>query len=135
MGAATRILTECGGGCLLARSPHFFIRSEEQPHGRGVPQRVRRHVLGADRGPVSAFLGWKPIYFLGLISYSIYLWHFPIVQIAKQSFKWIPIGYRNLVVDATTLAAVLLISTLSFYLIERPGRRFLSAPRASMSPA
>lgn len=77
--------------------------------------------LSADRGPIAAVLGWGPIYFLGVISYSIYLVHYPILLLAKNLG-----GVFTL--DATIWSATIVISTLTYYGIERPGRRVLSRP-------
>ena len=60
------------------------------------------------------------IYFLGLISYSLYLWHFVVMQQAVVVFgdSWsnLPELYRFV----SSLLLVILVSTLSYYLFERP---------------
>ena len=38
---------------------------------------------GAIVNPVSSMLKFKPIVFIGLISYSLYLWHFPILAFIR----------------------------------------------------
>jgi peptidoglycan/LPS O-acetylase OafA/YrhL len=60
------------------------------------------------------------IYFLGLISYSLYLWHFVVLQQAGVVFgdAWSNLSEspRFLV----SLALVVLVSTVSYYVFERP---------------
>jgi peptidoglycan/LPS O-acetylase OafA/YrhL len=73
---------------------------------RGLPQLVLQH-------PV---LSW-----LGLVSYGIFLWHFPIMYALVQGNvrDWIPsLFYPVLIV--TTLAITLVCAALSYYLVERP---------------
>lgn len=59
-------------------------------------------------------------YFIGLISYSLYLWHFVVMQqavvIFGDSWSSLPELYRFL----SSLTLVVLVSTLSYYLFERP---------------
>jgi peptidoglycan/LPS O-acetylase OafA/YrhL len=82
-------------------------------------------ILGlTDGGSITArLLASRPVHFLGLISYSIYLLHFPISDILILRFP---------VLDAVdglrlclTIAVTLVVSTLSYYLIEAPARRLL----------
>jgi peptidoglycan/LPS O-acetylase OafA/YrhL len=56
--------------------------------------------------------------FLGTISYSIYIWHFPIVQFVNRSARYFDEWYLNLLLVAFPL--VVIASVLSFYVIERP---------------
>ncbi len=77
--------------------------------------------LWLDRGGVlHHVLEWPPIVFLGVISYGVYLWHWPFIL-------WL--GVRNPQVGnalARSLLAVALtigVATASFYVIERPIRR------------
>ena len=67
--------------------------------------------------PVGKLLSFKPIVGIGLISYSLYLWHFPIFAFGRISspktsnfdkLEWI--------------ALALTLSTISYYLIERTFR-------------
>jgi len=77
---------------------------------RGLPQLVLQH-------PV---LSW-----LGLISYGIFLWHFPIMYALVQGNieSWIPsLFYPVLIV--TTLAITIVCASLSYYLVERPLMRW-----------
>jgi peptidoglycan/LPS O-acetylase OafA/YrhL len=61
-------------------------------------------------------LGW-----LGLISYSLYLWHYPLLQVA-QYFNWTATGnvaamLQNIVV---LVPLILVVSWLSQHVVERP---------------
>lgn len=61
-------------------------------------------------------LGW-----LGLISYSLYLWHYPLLQVA-QYFKWtitgsVPSMLQNILV---LVPPILVVSWLSQQFVERP---------------
>jgi peptidoglycan/LPS O-acetylase OafA/YrhL len=76
------------------------------------------------------------VYFTGLVSYSLYLWHFPVVQqvqvIGGDTYAALP-GPSRFVI---CLAAVMLVSTASYLLFERPffrlrGKRTRNAADAS----
>ncbi|WP_054179537.1 acyltransferase family protein [Trabulsiella odontotermitis] len=63
-------------------------------------------------------LSWKPLRFIGLISYSLYLWHWPVISIYHYIFEAEPrTGIRILL---TVVSMVL--ATVSYYVIERPFR-------------
>jgi peptidoglycan/LPS O-acetylase OafA/YrhL len=70
------------------------------------------------------------IYFLGLISYSLYLWHFVVMQqaviIFGDSWSALPELYRFL----SSLTLVILVSALSYYLFERPFFRLAQKPKS-----
>jgi peptidoglycan/LPS O-acetylase OafA/YrhL len=60
-------------------------------------------------------LGWRPLRGLGQISYSLYLWHWPvIVLLPDQLTGWL----RTVVVCALSIS----LATLSKYLVEDPVR-------------
>jgi peptidoglycan/LPS O-acetylase OafA/YrhL len=62
-------------------------------------------------------LAWKPLAWLGLASYSIYLWQQPLYWFAADRvLGWLP-----------GLALAIAAGILSFYLVERPARRWLNA--------
>jgi len=60
------------------------------------------------------------MYFIGLISYSLYLWHFVVMQQAAVVFAddWANLSQLTRFLASTGL--VILVSALSYYLIERP---------------
>lgn len=65
-----------------------------------------------------AVTNFKPIQWIGLISYSLYLVHWPILTIAKQySFTTIPL-HSN--IELALLSVV--VAALSYYVVERPIR-------------
>jgi peptidoglycan/LPS O-acetylase OafA/YrhL len=75
------------------------------------------------------------VYFLGLISYSLYLWHFIVLQQAPKLFPETFGKLTGVPRFGVTLVLVVLVSAISYYLFERPffrlrGRRQTTAPSA-----
>jgi peptidoglycan/LPS O-acetylase OafA/YrhL len=84
--------------------------------------------------PVSAFLEWKPLVFLGTFAYSIYLFHMPLQQFVWQFF----IRPLHLQPIPTFLAQICIVTPitvgfcyLAFLVAERPflNKRPISAAR------
>jgi peptidoglycan/LPS O-acetylase OafA/YrhL len=85
---------------------------------------------------VSAFFGWTPVYFLGEISYSIYLGHFLFTSIAYRmvNVEWMRSGVLQTVLGvAFIIGFVLSLSTVTYYAIERPGRDWLSGQKKKIA--
>jgi peptidoglycan/LPS O-acetylase OafA/YrhL len=83
-----------------------------------------------DRVPLpNRALCLAPLRFLGRISYSVYLWHWPLVVFAAAL-------YPTMSETAQTRLLILLITvavaTLSFYLVEQPGRRIGASARSAV---
>jgi peptidoglycan/LPS O-acetylase OafA/YrhL len=72
------------------------------------------------RGPVAAVLAWRPLAWLGTISYGVYLWHWPIFLMLNGART----GWSGLSLFAVRCAATLAVSVVSYWLIERPVRRW-----------
>ena len=68
---------------------------------------------------LGAILGWAPLRWIGVRSYGIYLWHFPIIVLTT------PAGEHgaNVLRDGLQLAAILAVSALSWRFVEEPVRR------------
>ena len=78
---------------------------------------------------VGKVLSWKPIVGVGLISYSLYLWHYPIFAFAR-------IGDSNGLHNDEKYLLILLtivLSVISYFLIEKPfrNRQFLNGRKFS----
>jgi len=70
-------------------------------------------------GPLTkALFETRVMVFLGTISYSIYLWHYPIGLWAMRRFNAEELGAAAFC--ALTVPIVLLASTASYYLVEKP---------------
>lgn len=69
-------------------------------------------------GPVSRLLSWRPVVFVGLISYSLYLWHWPTLVLSKYFL------IRDLTLPETALALAFMFAgaTISWRWIEGPFR-------------
>lgn len=79
--------------------------------------------VGAQKqGLLQRFLGGEPLRSIGLASYSIYLWHWPLLAFARQMF--------GLELPAVVLAGVLaltaILSWMSYRFVETPCRRLAS---------
>ena len=69
-------------------------------------------------GEICKYLSIKPLVFIGLISYSLYLWHWPLFVFAKYLL------FRDLNTAEVTgiILIAFLVSVLSFKFIEQPFR-------------
>ena len=65
---------------------------------------------------VGKVLGSKPFVWVGLISYSVYLWHFPIFAFSRMGKE--PTNYDKF----EWIALTLILSILSYFFVEKPFR-------------
>lgn len=64
-------------------------------------------------------LGMRPAVWIGLISYSLYLWHWPVIVMMKQ---WLPAAWLRMPDRASALVIMTTLAVLSWWVIERPFR-------------
>jgi peptidoglycan/LPS O-acetylase OafA/YrhL len=80
--------------------------------------------LGAE-----AVLGQLPLQGLGAISYSLYLWHWPILIVAEEHAAHpLPLGQKLLLV-----LVALVVSTVSYLLVENPVHRAKNLSRRKIA--
>ena len=71
------------------------------------------------KDPTIKLLQSKPISSIGLISYGLYLWHFPIFSYLSHAGE-----FQNSGIKLGAIGLVFLLSTLTYFLVERPFRSF-----------
>ena len=83
------------------------------------------------RGGLASVLAWRPIRYVGDISYGLYLWHFPwLIVPALMTHPYT--GARDRLIE---VAGATLCSVMSFHLIEQPIRRSRSLDRDRLAVA
>ena len=78
----------------------------------------RRRRPPTEPGAFSRALAWRPLHFIGTISYGIYLWHWPVIVYLNGART----GLSAWPLDLLRIAVTLAVSTASYYLVERPIR-------------
>lgn len=111
-------------GLFLIAAGYFFIGGAE-----GFPGfRALLPVVGAvliirfastEGCFVGRLLGFRPIVYIGKCSYSLYLWHWPVIVLAA-AFK---LRYPNLVSIWSVLAVIVVFTLISYHFIECPARK------------
>jgi peptidoglycan/LPS O-acetylase OafA/YrhL len=77
--------------------------------------------VGASGGSfVGRLLSWKPLVFVGLVSYSLYLWHWPLLVLAKYRNAMEPLPPAF---SLGLCAAAFLLAVGSYYWVEQPFRK------------
>ena len=74
---------------------------------------------------IGAVLGRRPMLWVGLRSYSFYLWHWPVLMLTRPG---IDVPLHGTVLTLLQLALVLALSDLSYRYVEEPFRRRDRAP-------
>ena len=69
---------------------------------------------------ISKVLSFRPIVFIGKISYSLYLWHFPIIVLTTPVSE---IGNPNLFYVTLRIILTFIAATLSYLFVETPIRK------------
>lgn len=72
-----------------------------------------------------AWLGWSGLPWLGKISFSVYLWHYPVIELLTAQGQGLPLWMRGL----TTIVLTLLVSWASWRWVE--SRFHNPAPQAA----
>ena len=96
-----------GGSFVFAIAVAFVIASAVQPTRRSV------------WSPLRAFLSLGVLRWIGLISYGLYLWHWPATVVLTETRT----GLSGAPLAVLRLAVTFGAATLSFYLVEQPIRR------------
>ncbi|HKA93200.1 MAG TPA: acyltransferase family protein [Acidimicrobiia bacterium] len=96
-----------GGSLLFAVAVAVVIASAVQPTRRSV------------WSPLRAVLSLGVLRWIGLISYGLYLWHWPATVVLTETRT----GLSGAALAGVRLAVTVLAATLSFYLVEQPIRR------------
>jgi peptidoglycan/LPS O-acetylase OafA/YrhL len=95
-------------------------------------------------GAVRRVLGWRPLLFVGLVSYGVYLWHLAVVnRVARATADWMTdtlglgVEARFIVIFTLAGAGATAIATASFYALERPLLRLKrrAGPPSEPAPA
>ncbi|OAA23284.1 putative acyltransferase [Frankia sp. EI5c] len=138
-----------GGACWLVAAFFYWVASTQLDLPRSplfVPDRSQdmgRHlvyglfafflilpaVFGRPRqGLVRRFLACRPMAYLGLISYGIYLWHTTVIDVVVEHSGSEPGTFDFLPFFLTVAAVTCAVSTVTYFLVERPctalGRRW-----------
>jgi peptidoglycan/LPS O-acetylase OafA/YrhL len=84
-----------------------------------------------DRTVASRLLSTRPLGYVGDISYSLYLFHFPLLELAKEAPSWLSsVDWRLLAIGGTVVCAI-----CSYHRLENPIRRsrMLDADRIAVA--
>lgn len=113
------------GILLIALSVKFYTHETAFPGLAALPPCMGAAlVIVSGRSPTLAarVLACAPLRWVGLISYSLYLWHWPVIVFAETGL----LMGRSLAVSAGTVGLSILLAWLSYRFVERPFRRGVS---------
>jgi peptidoglycan/LPS O-acetylase OafA/YrhL len=113
-------------GILLILIPSVFLQAESVFPGVGALAPcigAALIIMAGENGSsiVGSVLSWRPIVFIGLISYSLYLWHWPIIVFQTTNSMLVASTGRG--PKLAVLAVSLLLATLSWRFVETPFRK------------
>ncbi|MEF9995038.1 MAG: acyltransferase family protein [Burkholderiaceae bacterium] len=124
LAATMRRLVEATGFVLILGSIYLFDPATPWPSWRALMPVLGAALVIVAARPNSPLTGSRPAQWLGDVSYSLYLWHWPVVVV------W---GYLGWIDDSIAIIAGLALSLvlggLSYRWIEVPSKRWFGAAR------
>jgi peptidoglycan/LPS O-acetylase OafA/YrhL len=122
---AAREVAGVAGAVLIAVSVFFYRRSTPFPGLAAVPPCLGTALIiaagNSGRHLVARVLSLRPLVFIGLISYSLYLWHWPLIVFRLYGFTLLN-GLSNHQTQALTFTLSFVVAILSWRLVEVPFR-------------
>jgi hypothetical protein len=120
------------GGLLVVGSAFVLGRGASFPSWTALAPVVGTAMLiGAGERTYLArtILSWRPVVGLGLISYPLYLWHWPLISLLADSHPTVGVGSR-----ARLCLVAILLATATYLFLERPSRTsYRRWPRGTVS--
>ncbi len=116
------LVSLAGLGCILTA---YFTYDQTTPfpgHNAILPclgTAMLIYAGGTGPGIITSVLSWAPVVFIGKISFSLYLWHWPLFVYGRHLS---PHG-MSLILVLSLIAAAFVLSILSWRFIEQPFRR------------
>lgn len=115
-----RVAGPVGGGALVFSLLHVWNRWEYSQRGMtlvGISMLLLvAHLVATPTSITSRVLSARPLVWLGRLSYSLYLWHFPIFRLTDDKLGHLSDGDRLW----TKFGITIVVSAVSYYGIERP---------------
>jgi peptidoglycan/LPS O-acetylase OafA/YrhL len=73
-----------------------------------------------ERGTIRGVLRLRPVVYLGLVSYGIYLWHVPLITWLERQTAHVPPDTNFFALTVAVSVLVVIVATASWYVVERP---------------
>ncbi len=121
MGGRVALILAVAGLALCFGSAAFLTAETLYPGLNAVPVTIGTALLlaaGTVANPVGRMLSVQPLRWIGQISYSLYLWHWPVL--AYQRYL---MGELSPAQQVGSLVLMLALATLSYRYVEQPARR------------
>jgi peptidoglycan/LPS O-acetylase OafA/YrhL len=123
LSVTSRTVASIAGLALIAAAACSFSESTPFPGWTALIPTIGAALLivggTAGSNSVGAFLSVRPVRFVGDISYSLYLWHWPVLMLSVAVFG--PLGWKQ---AAVCVLLAFALAVLSYYFIERPTSRW-----------
>ena len=121
-------LSLLGGGLLVISL--FVVREQNFPGVEALLPTVGAVLIlaASPKAKFNRFLAWSPIVFIGLISYSLYLWHWPLLAYANVIYP-----LHEAWINGVLLVAAFVLSLISYRYVETPCRTVRIPSRKKMA--
>jgi peptidoglycan/LPS O-acetylase OafA/YrhL len=90
--------------------------------GSALTATVIVYLAACNNGLSAAVLGCRPLTFIGKISFSLYLFHLPVIFLGMKFFSFLPAPAALI----CSIAIAYLVAWASYTVIEDPSRKFLT---------
>ena len=135
----TRNLATASGLLMILIPGFVYTSSTTFPGMAAIPPCLGAALIiaGGETGTsvVGRLLSLRPVVFVGLISYSVYLWHWPVAVFQQVCGMMVPWQEHDHRLKILLFAVSLLLGYLSWRFVETPFRKGKHRPSTSLSYA